>query len=235
MEKLDKVLVSVSLNQITRQAKSNFVLLLKKVWQLHQEYDKKYTIVDARTNFFSAFAELTLWLLIQLDSFLEILDINNDKISRYMTMNSANRAQFLAQYDTINRATFCTKAMFDVEHFLRLSARTLQVSLKNNKYGTLVDELLGTVGIKTSDSLLIMKNIAHLRNSLHNNGFAGYDFVILVGSNRYSFTKGQQVYYTGWDNLYIMFDKLIDKLTEFINTKKLKAIKTIPHESESAR
>jgi hypothetical protein len=225
----------VSLYQITREAKGNFVLVLNKVWRLHQEYDKKYTITDARTDFFSAFAELNLWLLIQLDSFLEILDKNNDRISRYMTMNSANRTQFLAQYDTINRATFCSKAMFDVEHFLRFSAKGLQLSLQNNNYGTLADELLRTVGITTSDSLLIMKNIAHIRNSLHNNGYAGYDFVMLVGSNRYSFTKGQQVYHTGWDSLYVMFDKLINKLVEIINSKKFKSIKIIPHNSESIR
>lgn len=225
----------MSLNQITGEAKGNFVLLLNKVWQLHQEYDKKYTIADARTDFFSAFAELNLWLLIQLDSFLEILNRNNDRISRYMTMNSANRTQFLAQYDTINRATFCAKAMFDVEHFLRLSAKGLQLSLQNNNYGTLADELLRTVGIITSDSLLIMKNVAHIRNSLHNNGYAGYDFVMLVGSNRYSFTKGQQVNYTGWDSLYIMFDQLIDKLVDIINSKKLKSINTIPHNPESIR
>jgi hypothetical protein len=209
--------------------------LLSKVWQLHQEYDKKYTIADARTDFFSAFAELNLWLLIQLDSFLEILDRNNDRISKYMTMNSANRTQFLAQYDTINRAAFCTKAMFDVEHFLRLLAKGLQIALQNNKYGTLADELLRSVGLSTSDNLLTIKNIADIRNSLHNNGFASYDFVILVGSNRYSFTMGQQVYYTGWDNLYIMFEQLIDKLVEIINSKKLKSIKIIPHNSESVR
>jgi hypothetical protein len=225
----------VSLNQITREAKGNFVPLLNKVWQLRQEYDKKYTIADARTDFFSAFAESNLWLLIQLDSFLEILDRNNDRISKYMTMDSANRTKFLAQYDTINRAAFCTKAMFDVEHFLRLLAKGLQLALQNNNYGTLADEVLRSVGLTTSDSLLILKNIAHIRNSLHNNGFVGYDFVILIGSNRYSFTKGQQVYYTGWDNLYIMFDKLIDTLVEIINSKKLKSIKIIPHNSEFSR
>lgn len=149
-------------------------------------------------------------------------------------MNPANRTHFLAQYDTINTATFCAKAVFDVEHFLRLSANGLQLAVRNNNYGTLVDELLRTARITTSDSCLIMKNIVHIRNSLHNNGYAGYGFVMLVGSNRYFFTKGQQVKYTGWDSLYIMFDQLIDKLVEIINSKKLKTVKTILHSSEAA-
>jgi hypothetical protein len=47
----------VSLNQIAREAKGNFIFLLNKVWQFHQEYGKKYTIADARTDFFRARAE----------------------------------------------------------------------------------------------------------------------------------------------------------------------------------
>lgn len=218
----------VSLNQITHNARNDFLNLLKKSWNCVQTYEKKYSGTDVRSHFFIVFAELNLWLLIQLDSFSEMLDNNTDRISRYMNLNPNSRLMFLSQYDTINRASYCTHAMFEVEDFLKLIG--LKVGMKpTNKYGLFIEEFLKRIDKYDGNTILILKSPAHIRNSLHNNGYASYDFELLVGNNLYKFVKDQQVYYTGWDNLYLMFDRLIDKIVEIIDSPKIQIINQIPH------
>jgi hypothetical protein len=53
-----------------------------------------------------------------LDNFLELLEPQTMKISQYMILTAEDRLQFLLQCDTVNRASYCTKAMFDIEYFL---------------------------------------------------------------------------------------------------------------------
>jgi len=68
--------------------------------------------------FFVVFSELNSWLLIQLDTFLELLESNNRKIPKYAKLTSNDGIQFLLHFDMLNRANYCTNAMFHVKHFI---------------------------------------------------------------------------------------------------------------------
>jgi hypothetical protein len=72
---------------------------------------------------------------------------------------------------------------------------------------------------------------AQVRNSLHNNGYAGFNFEITLRGRTYNFIKDQQVKFTGWDNLYIFFDELLDVLIEIINNPAVQKINNVPHTS----
>jgi hypothetical protein len=215
------------MNQITRKTRTDFYELLKKTWSYSQKYDMHYPN-DVRANFFIVFSELNLWVLIQCDSYLDILDRNTTRISRYMTLDPNSRIQFLAQYDTINRASYCTHAMFLIEDFLKVVGKKIGVKDIQN-YAAFVKVFLKLIDMIDDKTLLILKSPAHIRNSLHNNGHTSYDCKLLIGNNEYEFKKGDQMYYSGWDNLYLLFDLLIDKVTEIVENPKVKSIEHIPH------
>jgi hypothetical protein len=59
---------------------------------------------------------------------------------------------------------------------------------------------------------------AKIRNSL-----SGKDFTNLK--------VGEQITYSGWDNLYIMFDELLEVLVLIIDSPKVKQVPIIPHTS----
>jgi hypothetical protein len=146
--------------------------------------------------------------------------------------------QYLLQHDTTNRASYCTKAMFDTECLLASMVGCLGSDPKA-KYYELTEHLLLCLDIKdkTFGNLRdhhyykVLNAPAQIRNSLHNNGYGGYDFKVTLRGRSYKFTKGQQVTFTGWDNLYIFFDELLDVLVEIINNPAIQNISKIPHTS----
>jgi hypothetical protein len=220
-------------------ARRDFRTLLNKTWGYAEKYCQKYNQYDARCDFFKLFSMLNLWLLLELDNFSELVDPTNAKISRYMTLARTDRIQYLLQHDTINRSSYCTKAMFDTEYFLASIADRLGLDSNKTKYYKLTEQLLLRLKIKGMERdnikdhkyYKVLNAPAQVRNSLHNNGYAGFNFEITLRGRTYNFIKDQQVKFTGWDNLYIFFDELLDVLIEIINNPAVQKINNVPHTS----
>jgi hypothetical protein len=81
----------VSLNQITADAQLEFRNLLQKIHTLMGNYDNAYGAEDSRSEFFVIHFQLNLWLVIQFDSFLEVLDRRGNRISRYIELTEQDR------------------------------------------------------------------------------------------------------------------------------------------------
>lgn len=217
----------VSLNKITKKATDDFFNLLKKTWKETQRVDKKYSREDARTGFFSSFSETNLWLLIHLDVFNEMLNQQDQKISKYMNLNPHSRIQYLVQHDTINRISYTTKTMFDVEHFIKDLMKGLEKPAQG-KYFQFSEKLLKILEINSEQKHKILNAPYQARNSLHNDGYSYHDFEISLRGKSYNFVKGQQITFFGWDTLHIFFDELIDVLIEITNNPKIEDISLIP-------
>jgi hypothetical protein len=220
----------VSLNQIAINARKDFWVLTTKVWTHGQKYLKVYERADQRCDFFIVFSMLNTWLLIQLDGYLGLLDRSNPHIRMYLNLTPNDRIHFLSQYDTINRASYITKAMFEVEYFLSSLNKGMNLNL-SPKYYKLTKDLLQHRGIRSKHKHNVLNAPAHLRNSLHNNGFARYNFKMMMRDKSYKFTKGKMVRFGGWGDIYIFIDELLDVLVKIIDNPKVKAVKSIPHTS----
>ena len=217
-------------NQIIGDAPLNFGNLLCDIYTLFVKYGKAYGNEDGRTVFFAHSFQLNLWLLIQFDSFLEVFASNSNRVSSHAQLSSENASQFVSQYDTINRANYCTRAMFDVEFFLK----SIVKELKRNPdvgYRALTKKLKDE--LKLSDYQCDILNLpAVTRNTLHNNGYhREKDWEVVIGRRKYKFEKDKKVRFAGWDNLYIMFDELLDVLEVIVESQKLKSLANIPHTS----
>ena len=220
----------VSLNQTIVDVQRNFKNLLQKTYALIQKYNKAYGEEDGRAEFFVQYFLLNLWLLIQFDSFLEVFARRSNRVSRYIQFTPEDTIQFKSQYNTINRATYCTKAMFDVEHFLKSIAKLLGMNTEVG-YQEMTRKLKNSLNL-TDYQLDILNALARVRNSLHNNGYhTEEDFEMVIRGNSYKFEKDKQVKFSGWGNLYIMFDELLDVIEFILETTDVKKLAKIPHTS----
>lgn len=147
----------------------NFKNLTQKTYALIQKYNNAYGDEDGRAEFFVQYFLLNLWLLIQFDSFLEVFARRSNRVRRYVQFTPEDTIQFKSQYNAINRASYCTKVMFDVEHFLKSIAKLLGM---NTEVGSreMTSKLKNSLNL-TDYHLDILNTLARVRNSLHNNGY----------------------------------------------------------------
>jgi len=222
----------VSLNQIAINAQSNFINFRQKLLSLSQKYMNVHGADDARADFFMVHFILNIWLLIQFDSFLEVLDRHSNRLSRYIQLNEDDRTRFMSQYDTITRASYCTKAMFEVEHFLHTLANRLDgIIASRDGYWKMTERLQKSLNLK-GYQFKVLNTPALVRNSLHNDGYHnGKYFKVVIRGKSYEFVSGKQVNFSGWDNLYIMFDELIDVIDFIVDSTKVKQLPKIPRTS----
>lgn len=119
--------------------------------------------------------------------------------------------------------------MFDVGHFLNSVAKLLEI--KTKRYSDMIGELKNPVKL-TDYQLDVLKVPAFVRNSLHNNGYhTKNDFEVAIRGKLYKFEKGKHVMFAGWDNLYIIFNELLDVIEIIIESLQVKQFPKISHTS----
>jgi hypothetical protein len=220
----------VHLHDTTQTARIDFNNLASKSWEKAQENGRFHGSDDIRCDFFVIFSQLNLWLLIQLDTFLELLESNSTKISKYASFTPNDRIQFLLQCDTLNRASYCTNAMFYVEHFLNVIGG--RIGVEKDGYYSYTKRLLSSLNIYDDNKFKTLNAPAQIRNSLHNNGCPDRDFEVTIRGRLYKFTKSKPIIYTGWGSLYIFFDELLNVMIEITDKHALRKIPKIKRTSE---
>ena len=220
----------VHLRENTQTARIDFNNLASKSWEKAQENDRFHGSDDMRSDFFVTFSELNLWLLVQLDTFLELLKSDNIKISKNVSLTPNDRIQFLLQYDTLNRASYCTNAMFHVEHFLNVLGS--KIGVEKDSYYSYTKSLLSRLNMYDDNKFKTLNAPAQIRNSLHNNGCPDRDFEVTIRGRLYKFVKTKPIIYTGWESLYIFFDELLNIIIEITDKHALRKIPKIKRTSE---
>src|ERR671932_1277778 len=222
--------MSRMLHKKTQTARIDFNNLASKSWEKAQENDRFHGSDDIRYDFFVTFSELNLWLLVQIDTFLELLDSNSIKIPKYVSLTPNDRIQFLLRYDTLNRASYCTNAMFQVEHFLNVIGS--KIGVEKDGYYSYTKSLLSRLNIYDDNKFKTLNAPAQIRNSLHNNGCPDRDFEVTIRGRLYKFVKSKPIMYTDWRSLYIFFDELLNIMIEITDNHALRKIPKIKRTSE---
>lgn len=181
----------ISFNQLLWNAKADFFVMLTRCLNYSQRYEKEYGKDDMRSDFYIIFSQLNMWLLLQLDYLLQMLDPSNENTSKYTNLTSESRKVFLVQYDTINRASYCSKAIFDVEHFLMTISKVLGLFTKKGFYN-ISKQIMQYLDIEDQETKLRILNApAKIRNSLHNdevfNEKEDFEIMLRVGTT-YTFS-----------------------------------------------
>ena len=98
-------------------------------------------------------------------------------------------------------------------------------------YRTLTGRIKDSLQL-TVDQFKILNVPADIRNSLHNNGYhVENDFEVTIRGKFYKFEKGKKVMLAGWNNLYIIFDELLNVIEIIIESPQVKQLPKIPHTS----
>ena len=220
----------VHLRENTQTAKIDFNNLALKSWEKAHENSRFHGSDDIRCYYFVVISELNSWLLIQLDTFLELLESNNTKIPKYAKLAPTDGIQFLLQFDMLNRSSYCTNAMFHVEHFLNVIGS--RIGVDKGSYYSYTKNLLSRLNMYDDDKFKMLNAPAQIRNSLHNNGCPDRDFEVTIRGRLYKFVKSKPIIYTGWDSLYIFFDELLNIIIEITDKHALRKIPKIKRTSE---
>ena len=220
----------VHLREKTQTARIDFNNLALKSWEKAHENSRFHGSDDIRCDFFVVFSELNSWLLIQLDTFLELLESNNTKIPKYAKLAPTDGIQFLLQFDMLNRSSYCTNAMFHVEHFLNVIGS--RIGLDKGSYYSYTKNLLFRLNMYDDDKFKMLNAPAQIRNSLHNNGCPDRDFEVTIRGRLYKFAKSKPIMYTDWGSLYIFFDELLNVMIEITDKHALRKIPKIKRTSE---
>ena len=220
----------VHLRENTQTARIDFNNLALKSWEKAHENSRFHGSDDIRCDFFVVFSELNSWLLIQLDTFLELLESNKTKIPKYAKLAPTDGIQFLLQFDMLNRSSYCTNAMFHVEHFLNVIGS--RIGVDKGSYYSYTKNLLSRLNMYDDDKFKMLNAPAQIRNSLHNNGCPDRDFEVTIRGRLYKFVKSKPIIYTGWDSLYIFFDELLNIIIEITDKHALRKIPKIKRTSE---
>lgn len=218
----------ISMRKIIEDTHPNWGKIYNKAWKKAFDYEARFGKEDVRKEFFMDFAQLTVWQLIQFDDFLDTQNPSKNKIRKYLKLNDDDSSMMVSQLDTINRASYLTKCMFTVEHFLK---SILDHFGKNTDkgYGSLVVDFLSELGIQDEQKKRILKLPAGVRNALHNNGYTKHDIEeTILGSKTYVASKGDQITFAGWDNIHIIVDAMIDLLIDVIDSTKINSESHIP-------
>jgi len=219
------------LKNLTENALKEFRLLQVKMWNEGQSSLRKYSQNDARCNFFVGASQTFLWALIHLDTFNEMLDSNDKKISKYINLNPKSKLVCQIQHDTLNRISLITKLMFDVEMFIKNLMCGCECPPKG-KYYDFTRDFLKFLGITDIQKHKILNAPYQICNSLHNNGYVYHDFQIELRGKNYEFIKGQQLKHASWSDQYVFIDELTDVLSEIVKNPTVSSCGLIPHTDE---
>lgn len=220
----------INLQQTNRKIIPFYDSLLKETWKHFLNYDKIYGQEDYRSVYFGTLVSSILWTISQLEIFSNHIP-NPIICNRFDNLEESSFAQILVQYDTINRKTFVFDTMALSEDFM--NSICIEVFKKQfNTYKESIDEITKSIFSGGQDKLNILYSLYLVRNSLHNNGFIKrkiQEFDLTIETKTYSFRNNSQITFSGWDNLHILIQKLLETIVEIIENPIIKNITKIKH------
>ena len=107
-----------------------------------------------------------------------------------------------------------------------------KIGVEKDSYYSYTKSLLSRLNIYDDNKFKILNAPAQIRNSLHNNGCPDRDFEVTIRGRLYKFVKNKPIVYTGWGNLYIFFDELLNIIIEITDNRALRKIPKIKRISE---
>ena len=164
---------------------------------------------DIRNEFLANMNMLTTWVNLQLTLYRDYGKTTTGSICKKLSaqgggLTADQLSKKIKNLDILNRRSYQTALMFEVEAFLKKISEILPEG-ELQGYEQLVKHILRELGILTNDSEEFRKLYypAIVRNSLHNNGFhEGKKYEGKIKGIPFLFEDGQQTKHAGWRHVY---------------------------------
>jgi len=152
--------------QVEDSLKASISRLSSKFHRSFSDSLTRYTIQDARTDYYSSIFQLTTWLRIQFEQYPRV-----PEQAKIFEISESDLNQFTEQYKTITMSAFLTKFQFDTE----IAVCAVSKSLGIEEYGLVKNckKLKKKLKKKLNNNWnwFSINDSATIRNSLHNNGY----------------------------------------------------------------
>lgn len=139
-------------------------------------------------------------------------DITQEKVDSELKI-------WMDNYDIIQRTSFLTLFLFNIEVFLKSMCNQLSIQTKQEKYSFYSKELLKLLFPNDWENRRnIFKLPAECRNILHNGGvYNRKKMEIPVDGITYTFEREVDIEFLTWSNLIKFCDRIVDVLEEICN------------------
>jgi|GEM_PF-6295535 len=198
------------------QTKDKFHRLYKDLFDQANSYSKKYSKDDIRCGFFVISFEQILWLLINFDSFIELLK-NKKILDNYIACTENECQQYLIGHNNNTRMSYLTRTMFNVEDFMKSVLMKLEQPTDLGYYN-LSKKFLISINYYDEQRHKILNFPAQIRNSLHGGGFTEFPIDVTMGKTHFKAEKGERITFASWNTIFLSINTLFELLKDIINT-----------------
>lgn len=182
---------------------------------------------DVRNQFLGSISVISSWLIIQLIIYRDYARSTNSPIGKKIresnpNMTLAQLTEIVKNFDLMNRRSYLTSFMFQVEVFLERINGVLPNITSDQGYKKLVKHILKELGMTQVDNekYRVLYFPALVRNSLHMNGIhMDTDDNGKIQKIQFSFKNKQLVKHAGWRHIYFFCDKILDVIQEILKNK----------------
>ena len=191
---------------------------------------------DARNQFLGSISMMTGWLIIQLVMYRDYARTTKSPIALKIVESNPNMTipqlgEMIKNFDLMNRRSYLTSFMFQMEVFLKRINEILPKISTDYGYKKLVKHLLKELGTITKDNekFRILYFPAVVRNSLHTNGIhTEKDIKGTIDGMPFSFKNQKHVGHASWRHVYFFCDHMLEILEEILKHKKVGKIPLPP-------
>jgi len=196
---------------------------------------EKIPVYDQRNQVVMSLNYMVAWVMLQLNFYANYARKENDPIPLWIKSTNPNITQeqmeeFLWNFDNMNRRSFLTNFLFQIEVLLESINNVLTNPTVDNGYKLLIKHIIKELKLKNSDNETFRKLYfpAMVRNALHMNGtHTENDDNGKIDGILFKFKKGNIVAYASWRHTYFFCDKILDVVEEILQNNYLKG-KTVP-------
>lgn len=198
----------------------------KIVNKLNKIQDPNLSVTDLRLVTIEKLKEASMWAAFQIKTFPDLMMKSNSPIPIYLksineNVTDDNIKQLVSNFDLINRASFLTMFLFQIEVFLAGINSVLKTKSSRSNYYELAKHILKELKIPNpkNEKLDILNVPALVRNCLHAEGkHKKKNTEGKVQGILFKFVKGKSHKYGSWEHTCLFCDKIIDVLEEILNS-----------------
>jgi len=209
------------------QANIEFPKIINK---LNQIQDSSLSLSDLRLTTIVKLREASMWAAFQVKSFPDLMMKASSPIPIYLKTINGNISdshikQLVSNFDLMNRASFLTMFLFQIEVLLNGINSVLPNQSSRTNYNALIKHVLRELSISDpNDSRYDILNVpALVRNCLHAEGkHTRDDNHGEINGVLFRFTRGQTHSYGSWEHTCFFCNKAIDVIEEILNSNFVK-------------
>jgi len=219
--------------------RESFVQLNNKVNEI-RSYNNSNNVPyhDQRNQVLGSFSFIIAWAMLQLDFYNQFGRTSNSAIPQWiMNMNPGidrvRIEEFLSNYDNMNRRSFLTNFLFQVEVLLEEINKILTNPTQDQGYKFLVKHVVRELEMNNpnNETYRILYFPAMVRNAMHMNGVhTENEDNGRIDDILFKFQENQLINYGSWRHTYFFCDKILDVINDmlrldFFNDKSM----PVPH------